>query len=478
MLDLAASIKQAGELADADKLDEALELCNKILFYDLDNFKALFVAGSALMKAGRHVQAIQLLKRVTELMPRDHRGYGQLALCYGEFHRYDESIRYADKALLIKREAKTLADAAYAYINGGDWVKGESLALEAQKLEPDNKDAALHLTNCALAKRDWRAGWTGFRLTQRTKYRKEWNYGDSKEWMGEPDAVVMVTGEQGLGDEIMGASVIPTSAANCKKFIFDCDSRLAPLFARSFPNVIVSPTRREKTVAVPILPTHHKTLFGLCELFRQSDADFPRTPYLKADEEYRRMFWGLVNGQRDIARAIGLAWSGGLPRTGQEQRRAGLEAFLPLIKHGGCQFVSLEYKDDAAEVAAFEKAHGIKVRRLPWVTQGQDMDLLAGLISACDEVVGVATTALHLSSALGIKTTVIANRGLGWAFAPDELMFYPPTTRIWRKKNSESWRDSVTRLMEAHESRVLRSGNSRTGEFQTQSQDSIATSRV
>jgi ADP-heptose:LPS heptosyltransferase len=131
-----------------------------------------------------------------------------------------------------------------------------------------------------------------------------------------------------------------------------------------------------------------------------------------------------------------------------EQRAAGVSAFRPLIQRGGT-FVSLEYRDDAEEVRQFEATHGMRVRRLPWVTQGKDMDLLAGLIAACDEVIGVATTSTHLASALGVPTTILANRGLNWVFAPDELLWYPPTTKLWRKQSGESWRDCVNRLVEA-----------------------------
>jgi len=132
-----------------------------------------------------------------------------------------------------------------------------------------------------------------------------------------------------------------------------------------------------------------------------------------------------------------------------EQRKAGLNAFLPLIRKIDADFVSLEYKDDAAEVAAFEAQYGLKVRRIPWATQTPDIDLLAALIAECSEVIGVATTALHLSSALGVKTTIITNRGLGWQFSPPELLWYPKTTQLWRKQSGESWRDSISRLVES-----------------------------
>jgi ADP-heptose:LPS heptosyltransferase len=147
-------------------------------------------------------------------------------------------------------------------------------------------------------------------------------------------------------------------------------------------------------------------------------------------------------------KVIGLAWSGGLPRTGKEPRAAGLNAFLPLLKRGG-EFLSLQYTDDVAEIHQLEQEHGIKIHRLPWVTRGQDMDLLAALLAACDEVVGVHTTALHLASALGVKTTTLVHRGSGWRYAPEELLWYPESTKIWRKKTGESWRDCVERLAQS-----------------------------
>jgi hypothetical protein len=453
MTDANELVRQAGVMADGDQPDEAVDLCNKVLIDSPDHPGALYVLGCVLLKAARHVSAIQIAKRICEIAHRDPRGWGLLSLIYGELHKYDESIRCAEKALACKRTDKTLADCAYAHTNAGNWDLSDKYGKEAMDEVMRNPSplAKIALTDVTvsqaytrLAKQDWADGFSGFRSTLRTKWRKEWTYGDSVEWMGEPDAVVMVTGEQGLGDEIMAASVVPDAAKACKTFILDCDHRLAPLFARSFPGVIVSPTRREKEVRLPVMPTHHKSLFGLGELFRHTNTDFPRQPFLVPNQGYVEMFRELFGGQR----VIGLAWSGGLPRTGMEPRMAGLAAFLPLLKQGGAEFVSLQYKDDAREVAEFERAHGIKVRSLPWVTQGQDMDLLAGLLAACSEVVGVHTSAMHLASAMGVPATILTHRGSGWRYAPAELVWYPPTTQMHRKQTGESWRDCVGRLAE------------------------------
>jgi tetratricopeptide (TPR) repeat protein len=452
-------VKQAGELADADKLDEAMELCNRVLLDEPDNPGVLYVIGCCLLKAARQVQAIQIAKRITHLCPNDFRGWSLLALCWGELCRYDESVRNAERALKCKRTDKTLADLAYAHTNAGNWEQADKYCREAMIEATTNPSPLANeaMTNCRvsngyikLAQGKWKEGFEGFRSTMRTKWRKEWAYGDSQEWMGEPDAVVMVTGEQGLGDEIMAASVILDAAKACKQFIFDCDARLATLFRRSMPGVLVTPTRREQQIVLPVMPTHHKSLFGLGELFRQKDEDFPRKPFLVADPDDVAMFRERFKGRK----IIGLAWSGGLPRTGQEPRAAGLNAFAPLVKRGG-EYLSLQYKCDLVEIDAFEKAHGVKIHRLPWVTQGQDMDLLAALIASLDEVIGVHTTALHLASALGVKTTTLVHRGSGWRYSGTDLIWYPPTTKLWRKETGESWRDCVERLV-GQRDRLLR----------------------
>ncbi len=441
-------LKQAGELADADQVDEAAEMASRVLMYEPNNHKALFVIGSVMLKVGRNVQAQQFLRRVCELKPHAAQGWGQLSISCAEMHRYEEAIQYSEKALAIKRDARTLADASFAHTTAGNWARGEELALASLKLDPEFKDAIFHLANCDLAQRNWVAGWKGFSVSEGGKWRKKFSYDGTAEWLGEPAAVVMVTGEQGLGDEIQAAGCIPDAIAASQKFIFDCDARLAPLFARSFPAAIVTPTRRAKTVALPIAPTHHKSLFGLASLFRTKNEDFPRKPYLVASPTYRSMFRALFDALAGQRRVIGIAWSGGFPRTGQFERTAGVSAFLPLLRgEPDAVYVSLQYKDEQAEVMAFAEKTGCTVLRVPWVTQGQDIDVLAAFIAECDEVIGTHTAALHLSSALGVPTTILVHRGSGWRYAADEMLWYPPTTKLWRKDRGESWRECIGQLM-------------------------------
>lgn len=455
-----------------------MDIVERILLDEPDNPKAIFVACCVLRNAARYVQCIQFAKRLTELCPRDPKGWEMLSASWAELHRYDEGIRCAEKAYSLQPTGRTKMTLAFAVCCAGDYPRAHKLCSEAltecQRVlagspgEAERKtyesclvDAKVNLAYCDMALGHWVEGFQGYRHTQRTKWRKERVYpaaggGETVEWNGEPDATVIVTGEQGLGDEIMAAGMIPQAIARCRKFIFDCDERMGPLFARAFPQAMVLAQRRREQLVFPAgaaLPTHHKTLFGLAELLRRSDADFPRQPYLKPRADYVAMFKELFGGKP----VIGLAWSGGLPRTGMEPRMAGLRSFLPLLRRGGAEFVSLQYKEDLPEIAEFHRETGILVRRVPWATMkgdAQDIDLLAALVAACDEVVGVHTTALHIAAALGTPTTMLTHRGSGWRYARPELLWYPPTTRLWRKRTGESWRDCVSRLVEERKEKL------------------------
>ena len=64
-------------------------------------------------------------------------------------------------------------------------------------------------------------------------------------WGGQPLAgrTILVYGEQGIGDEIMFASCLPDLLEQAGRVIVACESRLVPLFRRSFaPAEVLSST--------------------------------------------------------------------------------------------------------------------------------------------------------------------------------------------------------------------------------------------
>ena len=78
-----------------------------------------------------------------------------------------------------------------------------------------------------------------------------------------------------------------------------------------------------------------------------------------------------------------------------------------------------------------------------WLTNSVGLlsDALESLVNLAGEVIGVHTTALHLSSALGVPTTMLTHKGSGWRYAQPELFWYPPTTQMHRKRSGDHYPD-------------------------------------
>jgi hypothetical protein len=95
---------------------------------------------------------------------------------------------------------------------------------------------------------------------------------------------LLVWGEQGIGDEIQFAGLIPDALRSSNRITLDCDARLKPLFARSFPEIEVvsgcGPAEAQKAEIAAHLPAG-----SLPGLFRTTETAFAATatPYLKSD---------------------------------------------------------------------------------------------------------------------------------------------------------------------------------------------------
>jgi len=205
---------------------------------------------------------------------------------------------------------------------------------------------------------------------------------------------VVVSGEQGIGDEILYASCIPDLVAT-NKVLIDCDPRLTGLFARSFPTCEVYGTRFKKET--PLLDNHDPdfqlSMGGLPRFFRNSEEAFPGTAYLTADPE-RRIQWRALFDSFP-GKTIGLAWQGGLINTEKHLRSFDLDTFAPLfdLPH---TFISLEY--DEPDLKGYPVRHFGRA-----VNKGVDYDDTMALIAELDLVICVTTTAVHAAGSLGVE---------------------------------------------------------------------------
>lgn len=428
-------LMQAEELRAAGELDEAMRVCSRYMDDHFCDVPAIVMFAHIMLDAEKIGVAHTLLTLATKLMPNESMLWNDIGICYQEGADLKEGEAAFLKALHREpNNALALNNLAQLYNNTGQPLKAINCANKAISLDPSLVEANYNRGLAMLTLGNWKDGWEGYEYNLgKHKGRKERIYGHIPRWTGVKDCTLIAYGEQGIGDEISFASCIPDLMKE-NDVIIECDKRLENLFKRSF-GVPVYGTRYAKGIE---WPNNHAiegaVAFGsLPGFYRNSDDSFPGTPYLTADPE-RRIQWRALLDSISSKPKIGIAWTGGLKRTGAARRSIELEEMLPILRQDAT-FISLQYKD-APDIAAMKLDHGITIHHWPHAVQTADYDDTAALVAELDLVITVQQTAVHIAGALGIPCWVMVPKTPLWRYGLTGTTFpWAKSVRIYRQKS-------------------------------------------
>jgi hypothetical protein len=314
----------------------------------------------------------------------------------------------------------------------------------AIEIKPGYHQARFGLALAQLRSGDFATGWRSYESRwQSIDHDTPWREYPQPRWTGDRLASgrLLLWGEQGIGDEIQFAGLLPETVRTGNRVTLDCDARLKPLFARSFPEIEVvsgcGPAEAQSIEIAAQLP-----MGSLPGLLRRSEGDFAATvsPYLKADPVERERFSARYEDGR---RLIGLAWQTKNQRTGRK-RCIDLQKLAPLFALPGIRWISLQYGDfDALE----EQAANTPLLIDRSVDQFADLDRFAAQVAALDQVVTIDNSTAHLAGALGLPVWLLLPFAADWRWLEErrESLWYP-TLRLIRQSKQGDWEAVVDRV--------------------------------
>jgi hypothetical protein len=268
-------------------------------------------------------------------------------------------------------------------------------------------------------------------------------------WDGKGKGVIAVTCEQGIGDMISFASMVPDmiewAKANDSQVVIDCEPRLEGILRRSFPEATVYPTLMKETIEWDEKPDYSIAMGQLGEYFRPRESDFPGTPYLVPDPDRVLQWKALFESKKKPV--IGIAWRGGIPRTGARFRQWDLEQLLPILKSVDAHWVSLQYKPAHKEIAEFRKKHRkIDLVEYPHGTLTSDYDDTIAMVAAMDHIVTMQTAVNHVAGGLGIPAWVHVPANSQWRYGEEgEDFVWANSVRIIRQERNGEWKPIIQR---------------------------------
>ncbi|MGA3044997.1 MAG: tetratricopeptide repeat-containing glycosyltransferase family protein [Terracidiphilus sp.] len=442
MVQEALRLHQEGRLADAERT--YLE----ILSVDPNQADCLHLLGMIAYQNGQHENAAYLIRKAIAIKGNAatyHSNLGNVLQAQGKLA---EAGACYQRALVLK------PDLGEVWVNLGNIFKAQrevnsSLTCyrRALALNPDLAEAAVGESMALLLSGEFTSGWIHFDRRWETKdFNTPMRAYPQPLWKGEKLAPgqLLIWGEQGIGDEIMFAGLMPDVIRTANGCVLDCDARLRPLFARSFPDVdVVSGFGSESHPELEI--SAHLPSGSLPRLFRATTDAFGSTtsPYLVADPKERERF---RNGYGDGRRMVGLAWYTKNKTTGIG-RCIELATLASLFSQPDIQWISLQYGDHS-ELERKTVDTPIVLDRT--VDQFTDIDRFASQISAMDLVITIDNSTAHLAGALGIPTWVLLPYAPDWRWMldRDDSPWYP-TMRLFRQPQPGDWQSVVRSVKSA-----------------------------
>lgn len=421
-------------------LNQAYEHCDGLL----EGFKRLGITPKPGVE--KEVADFSTIKR-SELL-------NAIGTCYKNENRTKEAREYFEQAQShIPLNADIQNNLGTLYINEGKPIDAFKHLDAAISCDPNHPQAHWNRSLALLENGQYTEGWTEYDWGLTAKVRVERNY--TREgvpglpyWTGEKGARVVVYGEQGIGDEIMFASMIPNLIRDCELVVFECHRKLHKLFCNSFPGIDIYPTREDEMVSWPVREngesryafTHKIAIGSLGQFYRPTLESFPGTAYI-APTERAEQTWSDWLAALPPGPKIGVSWIGGHKKTRVEVRSINLEALAPILTQKGAVFVSLQYTPHEDELAEFEAKHGVKIHMAPEACYSSIYDDTAGLVSNLDLVITVCTSLVHLAGSMGVPTWVMTPSRPAWRYRLDldKMPWYTNTVLFRQAEGSTDW---------------------------------------
>jgi len=396
---------------------EAMDCFERVLAADPGNAGARLNLGGAYMLARRFDDALETFQALRE------NGADDVGVCHSIYN----ALVVLDRLDEADDMAATLAEIA-----------------------PDDPKVAVSLSVLHFLRERWADGWRGFAARWRWKpeearpFPQPW-------WEGEPltGRKVLAWGEQGLGDEVMYASMIPDLAATGAEVVLECDPRLVGIFGRAFPGVACVPRTdppQAETLNADI--DFQVPISNLGIWFRADEAAFGGgAPFLHADADRVRAIERQYRAGDDVA-LVGITWKSFNPDMGDKKSMT-LDEMVPVLSQPGVRFVDLQYGDRAGDLDTFLADHDIDLLRDESIDPTQDVEGHLAQLAAMDLVISISNSSVHLASAAGVPVWCLIQKvpGRRWLLDRDDSPWYA-SVRLYRQDAPMDWRAPVARVAE------------------------------
>ena len=443
------------------ELDEAESHLKRALQLNPSFANAHYVLGLVLKNRDHFEEASQCFLRGLELKPNFVDAYDDLGAIYKIWGRDADALTYFNLGLSLTPKSYGLNNNRGTALESMGRLDEALTAYEsAVAIDPDTLTARWNQAFLFLRQGDLERGWDKheLRLDKTGPVSDRFPFPN---WGGESlkNNTILVFSEQGLGDEILFASCFQDVIDRARHCVIECDTRLAPLFTRSFPKATIQGANRLDINWLLTAPEIDVQIAAgsIPRLLRPSLESFPdKSSYLVADPE-RVEYWRSRLAVMGPSLKVGICWRSSVNTGERRKEYTSLTQWEEILKVSGAHFINLQYDECSEELQEAEESFGVKITVFQELDLRNDIDESAALMSSLDLVISAGTATCELAAAIGANT---------WRYDPynpphqfclgTDRFPWHPMMRVFKQPSPGDWDTLLAMIGEELKKTVLK----------------------
>jgi hypothetical protein len=397
--------------------------------------------GVVLKSKGELDASIDSYKQAIKIKPDYAEAYSNMGVALKEKGELDAAIDSHKQAIKIK------PDFAEAHSNMGNALKdkGELDASidsyeQAIKIKPDYAEAHHNLSfaflnsgrlNEGLDEYEWRWKKAKNMSSKRHFLQPFWDGENSLKGKS-----ILLWSEQGVGDTINWSSCLPLVASQAECCILECQEKLVPLLAQSFPKVEVKATSRRQDAQRDDFDFHLPMGSLYRHFISQISEDTKPDAYLVPDP-VRVKFWRERLNSLGNGPYVGISWKSSNMSPERLPNYAPISEWSSILTVPDLTFVNLQYIDFFDDLTQIKNEFGVTVHNFDDLDHYDNLLDVAALCAALDMVVSTKLTVPLISAGVGTSTKLANWRQSDW----NNILLNPvgPSVDIFERNTWEPW---------------------------------------
>lgn len=429
-------------LNQLERYQEAVEVYQQGLKVNPNEFGLLYNLGITYLNQFDYDNSLKHLNLALEQNTQVIDLWLTISVCFAkkrDFRSAFNSIQSAHKVdpnnILVPFQMGTLLLQQGKSSEAMDWLN------QVTQKDPENVEANYHKGLLHLREENYKEALPYYRYRVKRLHNRLGKFNDFELPKLSKESEIIVSWEQGIGDEILYLGLINNILPRVKSISYITQDKLYDWVKLNLPDINVIKESESKEFI-----KHNRNLIqlnaaSLMAYIEDWDAYFKKPSIWAVDHNLRSKY--LQKYKFNNQTVLGVSWISANKKIGDE-KSIPLNQLSSVISNQ--KTISLQYGDVQDEINKVYQDKALNIIHDDELDYFNDINRLAALISICDIVVTCSNVTAHIAGRLGIKTYLMIPRFFGniwyWNESQHQSRWYPSVTII-KQKIDMSWDDPI-----------------------------------